>query len=64
MNMREYLFKKKLTMIAFSRQIDYNPIYFRAVIAGRISLGEKLIRAIERETKGMVLAHEIQDKEE
>ena len=59
MDLRKYLFEKRLTQVEFSKLIEYNVQYFRAVMAGRIKAGVRMKKTIERITNGEVKMEEI-----
>lgn len=54
MDLREYLFKKRMTAIAFAKSIDYNPTYIRQICQGRYEPSDKLKRIIDKATGGLV----------
>lgn len=59
MDLRRYLFDKRLTQIEFARQIEYNVQYLRAVLKGRLKAGTRMKKTIERVTNGEVKQEEI-----
>jgi DNA-binding transcriptional regulator YdaS (Cro superfamily) len=62
MQLREYLFKNKLSRAKFSRSINYTKSYLNQVMRGMSPLGEKLIRSIEKETHGQVSQKDLQEE--
>ena len=59
MDLREYLFRKKLSVTKFSEMIDSNRAYLSLVIHGRTKPGKRLAKDIERATNGEVTAEEL-----
>jgi len=59
MKLRDYLHFEKMTQKKFAESIDINPLHIGAYIHGRVRLGKKTARAIERVTQGKVTAEEI-----
>jgi transcriptional regulator with XRE-family HTH domain len=54
MDLREYLFRKKLTVTEFAKKINYGRTYVNEIITGNRTPGRKLAEAIEKETNGEV----------
>lgn len=59
MDLRRYLFEKRLTQIEFAKQIEYNVQYLRAVLAKRLKAGTRMKKTIERVTNGEVKQEEV-----
>ena len=62
MDLREYLFRKKMTVTDFSKKINYGRTYVNEVVSGNRKPGRKLAEAIEKETKAEVKADDFQKK--
>lgn len=56
MDLREYLFRNRITCKAFSELVNYQRTYISKVIHGKIKPGRKLIQAIMKATNGQVSA--------
>jgi transcriptional regulator with XRE-family HTH domain len=54
MDLREYLFRKKLTVTEFAKKINYGRTYVNEIITGNRTPGRKLAEALEKETNGEV----------
>lgn len=54
MDLREYLFRNRLSIAKFSKMINYNPNYISGVVTGKMKPGKKFIRAVKAVTKGAV----------
>lgn len=52
MNLREYLFKNKITVRDFAKKIRFSETYVSNHIHNKRAYSAKLANAIERETKG------------
>lgn len=61
MDLREYLFRNRLTVKEFSEKIKYQRTYISAVIHGKTP-GKKLASAIEEATAGEVKAKDLLKK--
>jgi DNA-binding transcriptional regulator YdaS (Cro superfamily) len=62
--LREYLFHKRLTLTAFCKHINYDVAYISKIIHGNRKPGRKLAEIIEKATDGEVTAEELlKDKE-
>lgn len=59
MNLKEYLFVKRMSITEFSELIDYSRTHLSGVINGQLKASKKLARAIERATNGEVKAFEV-----
>ena len=59
MNLKEYLFYKRMTVKDFSEKIGYSRTHISATMNGHLKMNKKLARAIERETEGEVTAEEL-----
>lgn len=64
MELREYLFRKRMKISEFSKQINYGRGYINEIINGTKKPGKKIAEAIEKATNGEVTAQEVlKDKE-
>jgi transcriptional regulator with XRE-family HTH domain len=54
MNLKEYLFYKKLTAKEFAKILDIDKCYISSVISGNRKPSKKLLRSIEKYTDGIV----------
>jgi len=52
MDLRQYLFDKRIKIAEFSRMLDYSRNHLNQVVLGNMPITEKLARAIERVTNG------------
>jgi transcriptional regulator with XRE-family HTH domain len=59
MDLREYLFKKKLNVTEFARKINYGRTYVNAIVTGNRIPGKKLAEAIEQATNGEIKAENL-----
>ena len=59
MNLREYLFLKRMSVTEFSKMVDHSRNYISQIINGKHVPSKKLARAIERATDGEVKADEL-----
>lgn len=59
MDLREYLFKNRMTLVEFSRVVDFNRDHLSRVMHGRKRPSKKLARIIEKATNGHVKAQEL-----
>ena len=58
MELREYLFRHRITALEFAAQIDYNYSYLVQITTGNRKPGKKMQKVIERETGGLVKAED------
>lgn len=63
MNLREYLFKKRITPTDFARAINYHPSYLQAITRGERLPGKKLAKIISDATNGEVTIEELLEQE-
>jgi len=63
MNLREYLFKKRITPTEFARAINYHPSYIQAIERGQKRAGMKLAKIISEATNGEVTVKEVLEQE-
>ncbi len=63
MDLREYLFRKKMTVAEFGRQINFSRIHLSKIIHGERRPSPKLAKIIEQATNGEVIAKELLGKE-
>ena len=59
MDLREYLFRKRLTVTEFAKKINYGRTYVNEIVTGNRAPGRKLAEAIEKETNGDVTFNEL-----
>lgn len=59
MDLAEYLFRMKISIVDFSKQIDFSRTHVSEVMRGKRRPSKKLARIIERETSGKVSSKEI-----
>lgn len=65
MDLRTYIFLKRMTVKGFAESIDYSANQISAIIHARRKPGKKLAKAIEKATDGEVTAVELlKDKTE
>lgn len=63
MNLREYLFRKKIKHEDFAKQIEVSRKTLYSIMNGRMDPRLSVVRRIEKMTHGEVLAQDIQIKE-
>ncbi len=54
MDLREYLFRNRLTITEFAHRINYGRTYVNAIVTGTRTPGRKLAEAIAQATNGEV----------
>lgn len=59
MNLREYLFLKRMSVTEFSKLVDHSRNYISQIVNGKHIPSKKLARAIEKATNGEVTAEEL-----
>lgn len=59
MDLREYLFRKRISITDFAAKIRYNRVYLSKIINGSRIPGKKLAEDIEKATNGEVTAKEL-----
>jgi len=59
MNLREYLFVKRITVKDFSELVDYSRTHLSAIVNGKLRPSPKLARRIEKATEGEVTVEEL-----
>lgn len=59
MDLREYLFKKRIKVSEFSRTINYDRSYINDIVNGKKFAGKKLAKAISDATDGEVTVEEL-----
>jgi transcriptional regulator with XRE-family HTH domain len=59
MNLREYLFIRRMSVKSFSEIVDYSRTHISSIVNGRLIPSPKLARRIEKETNGEVKAEEL-----
>lgn len=64
MDLREYLFRKRLTIKKFSEDLDCARNHLSEIIHGRRKPGKRLAQDIEQATNGEVTAEELLRKKE
>ncbi len=56
MDLREYLFRERMTVADFARKLDYSRVHISGIVNGTLNASAKLARAIEKATEGKVKA--------
>lgn len=64
MNLREYLFKNRMSAAEMARQLGIHPNYFRMINRGNVRPGYDLALKIEILTGGQVTFKELRKKDE
>jgi DNA-binding transcriptional regulator YdaS (Cro superfamily) len=59
MNLKEYLFLKRMSVKEFSEYMGYSRTHISAIINGHLKPSNGLAKAIERVTEGQVKAEEL-----
>lgn len=59
MELREYLFRKRIKLTEFSKLINYDITYISKIINGSRKPGRKMAEIIEKATEGEVTAEEL-----
>lgn len=59
MDLREYLFRNRLTVTEFAKKINYGRTYINEIVSGNRTPGRKLAEAIEKATDGHVKAADL-----
>jgi transcriptional regulator with XRE-family HTH domain len=59
MNLKEYLYLKKVTIKDLSELLDYSRPHLSGVVNGKLKPSRKLARAIQKYTNGEVTMEEI-----
>ncbi len=59
MDLREYLFRKRITVTDFAKKINYGRTYVNEIVSGNRTPGRKLAETIEKETQGEVTVAEL-----
>lgn len=59
MDLREYLFRKRMSVTEFAKKINYTRTYVNNILTGTKKAGKKLAKLIEKETNGEVKAEEL-----
>ncbi len=59
MNLKEYLFLKRMTVTEFSEMMGYHRNHISGIISGRVIPSRGLAKSIERITNGEVTAKEL-----
>lgn len=62
MDLREYLFRKKIHVSDFAKVVNYSRQHLYGVISGKLRAGKKLADAIEKATEGAVKAKDLLKK--
>lgn len=63
MNLKEYLFEKRMSITEFSKLVDHSRNYISQIVNGKYIPSKKLARAIERATHGAVTSDELLNEE-
>jgi len=64
MDLREYLFRKRITNKDFAKLVRYDHSYIGEIINGKKKPGKKLARLIEEATNGEVTVDELMSLKE
>lgn len=59
MDLREYLFRKRMTITAFSKQVNVTRRYLTEIVNGRSKPGPRLAKDITLATQGEVTIDEL-----
>ncbi len=59
MNLREYLFIKRISVKEFSEALDYSRTHLSGIVHGKLKPSKRLAKAIEKATNGEVTVTEI-----
>lgn len=59
MDLREYLFRKKIKIVDFAKEIQYGRTYVNEIVTGSKKPGKKFAQAVEKATEGAVTAKEL-----
>lgn len=59
MDLREYLFRNRVTCTDFSKTLQCDRTYLGKIANGQCTPGKRLAKDIERETGGSVLASDL-----
>jgi hypothetical protein len=62
MELKVWLAKNRITVVEFSRIVDYSRGHLSGVINGSYKCGRRLAKTIEKATKGEVKAEELMTK--
>jgi transcriptional regulator with XRE-family HTH domain len=63
MNLREYLFIKRMSIQEFSEIVDYSRVHISGIVNGKFRPSRKLAKRIEKETNGEVTINELLKRE-
>ena len=61
MDLREYLFRKRISVTDFAKQIDHSRPHLSSIVNGLRQPSPRLARAIEKATSGEVTAKELME---
>lgn len=64
MDLREYLFRNRMTVTEFGKKIDCSRSYLSTIINGAQKPGKRLAKEIERATNGEVTTKDLLGQEE
>lgn len=59
MELREYLFRRRMTVTDFAKVIKISRVYLNGIVSGRVIPSQTLASLIESVTKGEVMADEM-----
>jgi len=62
MNLKEYLFFKRMPVTEFSQIMDYSRTHISAVISGKANASRKLSERIEKFTEGEIKASDLRSQ--
>lgn len=64
MELREYLFRNRISITDFSKKVDFSRNYISQIALGYRKPSKKLAKLIEKETNGEVTLEELIRKQE
>lgn len=64
MDLREYLFRKRLTVTEFSKELEYSRTHLSEIVNGKRKVGKRLAKDIEKATNGEVTIAELMKGEQ
>jgi hypothetical protein len=59
MDLRRYLFEKKISIVDFSKTIECDRAYLSKIVNGKLKPSKRLAKDIEKATNGDVKAEEL-----
>ncbi len=64
MDLKEYLYQKRMTITQFCEFVEYSRTHLSQVINGSLKPGKKLLKTIEKGTGGQVTAQDLLEEYE